>query len=346
MSADRREALLNAMEASENDTLEPVVEKEIEVSDEPLRNEKGQFVAKEKDEPIEEKAEAESELTAMEEAAEEVRPAITRPTTWKKEYLPIWDKLTTGQQLSSEEAIKLAEYSNQRESEYKKGVSTYRAEAERAKELIQVLDPIMPELQKNNIHPAQFVNNLARAHMVLAQGSQEQKIEMFHRLAQDYGIQLNQAGQLQPQDPYTTQLLQQLQSVNQEVNVIKSRYEQEENARLVDEIEKHRTDSENYPFFDEVRETMAQLLEQGHATDLKTAYAKAVRLNDDVWQKQEERLLQAKAQQVQKQQQVAKAKAKAVSPRSVTPNGLVAASDKKDRKSALAEAMGGLTDRY
>lgn len=353
MSADRREALLNALEASESGELEPVVEKEIEVEDEPLRNEKGQFVAKEKDEPVEEEAEAEPELTAMEEAAdevekpvEEVRPAISRPTTWKKEYLPIWDKLTTGQQLSSEEAIKLAEYSNQRESEYKKGVSTYKAEADRARELIQVLDPIMPELQKNNIHPAQFVNNLARAHMVLAQGSQEQKIEMFHRLAQDYGIQLNQAGQLQPQDAYTRQLMEQLNRVNQEVGVIKSRYEEEENSRLVNEIEKHRADSENYPFFDEVRETMAQLLEQGLASDLKTAYAKAVRLNDDVWQKQEERLLQAKTKQVAKQQQVAKAKAKAVSPRSVTPNNVVATSDKKDRRSALSEAMGNLSDRY
>ena len=361
MSADRREALLNALEASENGELEPVVEKEIE-SDEPElqaqdvqentpeRDEKGRFVAKDKEEAVasKETMQAADEHTELEDKPEPEtpRPAIARPTTWKKEYLPIWDKLTAGEQLSPDEALKLAEYSNQRESEYKKGVSTYKAEADRARDIFKALDPFMPELQKNNIRPDVFVNNLAQAHMILAQGSPDQKIQMFHRLARDYGIQLDQAGQFQPQDPYTTQLLQQLQSVNQEVNVIKSRYEQEENSRLVEEIERHRTDSENYPFFDEVRETMAQLLEQGHAQYLKTAYARAVRLNDDVWQKQEERLLQAKAQQVQKQQQVAKAKAKAVSPRSVTPNGLVAASDKKDRRSALADAMGNLNDRY
>lgn len=359
MSADRREALLNALEASENGQLEPVVEKEIETDepeiqaqdsneDTPERDEKGRFVSKDKEEPIasEEEVQAADDNTELETEPEPPKPAISRPTTWKKEYLPIWDKLTAGEQLSPDEALKLAEYSNQRESEYKKGVSTYKAEADRARDIFKALDPFMPELQKHNIRPDVFVNNLAQAHMVLAQGTQEQKYAMFHRLAQDYGIQLNQAGEFQPQDAYQRQLLEQLNRVNQEVGVIKSKYEQEENARLVSEIEQFRSDGENYPFFDEVRETMAQLLEQGHAADLKTAYAKAVRLNDDVWQKQEERLLQAKAQQVQKQQQVAKAKAKAVSPRSVTPNGLVAASDKKDRKSALAEAMGGLTDRY
>ena len=187
-----------------------------------------------------------------------------------------WDKLTAGQQLSPEEAIKLAEYSNQRESEYKKGVSTYKAEADNARQLMQAVEPFMPELQRNNINPAVFINNLGRAHMVLAQGTPEQKMQMFHKLAQDYGIQLNQSGQFQQQDLYTQQLMQQLQQVNQEVSTIKSRYEQEEQARLVGEIERVRQ-SADFPHFDEVRETMAQLLEQGLANDLEDR--KSTRLN-------------------------------------------------------------------
>ena len=253
--------------------------------------------------------------------------------------MPIWDKLTAGQQLTPDEAIKLAEYSNQRESEYKKGVSTYKAEADNARQLMQAVEPFMPELQRNNINPAVFINNLGRAHMVLAQGTPEQKIQMFHKLAQDYGIQLGEAGQFQQQDPYTQQLMQQLQQVNNEVNTIKSRYEQEEQARLVGEIERVRQ-SADFPHFDEVRETMAQLLEQGLANDLETAYAKAVRLQDDVWAKEQERLLKVAQDQSSKQQQVAKAKAKAVSPKSVTPNTLVAASDKKDRRSLIEEQLG------
>jgi len=343
--ADLRSALEQAFDnpstEADNYVSEPVNEEpvaEVEVQDEPLRNEKGQFVAKEEAEAPVKASETEVD-EEIEETPVEVKPAISRPSTWKKEYLPIWDKLTTGQQLSPQEALKLAEYSNQRESEYKKGVSTYKAEADNARELMEAVSPFMPELQKNNIHPATFINNLGRAHMVLSQGNPEQKMQMFHKLASDYGIQLNQAGQFQQQDPYTAQLMEQLQRVNSEVSTIKSRYEQEEQARLVGEIERVRQ-SADFPHFDEVRETMAQLLEQGLANDLETAYAKAVRLQDDVWAKEQERLLQ-KAQQVQgKQQQVAKAKAKAVSPRSVTPNGLVAASDKKDRRSLIEEQLG------
>ena len=133
--------------------------------------------------------------------------------------------------------------------------------------------------------------------------------------------------------------MQQLQYMNQEVSTIKSRYEQEEQARLTSEIERVRQ-SADFPHFDEVRETMAQLLEQGLANDLETAYAKAVRLQDDVWAKEQERLLRSAQEQSSKRQQVAKAKAKAVSPRSVTPNGLVAASDKKDRRSLIEEQLG------
>ena len=160
MSADRREALLNALEASENGELEPVVEKEIETNepeiqaqdnsqDTPERDEKGRFVSKDKEETSssQETMQAADDDTELENESEPEpqKPAISRPTTWKKEYLPIWDKLTTGQQLSPEEALKLAEYSNQREAEYKKGVSTYRTEAERAKEIFKALDPYMPD---------------------------------------------------------------------------------------------------------------------------------------------------------------------------------------------------------
>jgi hypothetical protein len=341
--ADLRSALEQAFDnpSTEAESYESPAVEEQEVQDEPLRNEKGQFVAQEEKEAPVEASPVEVDEEVEEAPAVEVKPALNRPTTWKKEYLPIWDKLTAGQQLTNEEALKLAEYTGvQRESEYKKGVSTYKTEADNARQLMSAVEPFMPELQKNNIHPATFINNLGRAHMVLAQGSPEQKIQMFHKLAQDYGIQLNQAGQFQQQDHYTQQLMQQLQQVNQEVSTIKGRYEQEEQQRLVGEIERVRQNEEQFPHFDEVRETMAQLLEQGLANDLETAYAKAVRLQDDVWAKEQDRLLQ-KAQQVQsKQQQVAKAKAKAVSPRSVTPNNLVAASDKKDRRSLIEEQLG------
>jgi hypothetical protein len=342
-----RDALEEQFDAAEDGTLETPVEREIEVNNDPIpqeaeRNDRGQF--KSREEP--------QDIQASEPVEEAPRSNLQRPTTFKKEYLPIWEKMAAGQQLTPDESIKFAEYAgNIRENEFKKGVSTYKAEADNAKSLMEAISPFIPDLQKQNIHPAAWINNLGRAHMTLTNAPYEERVKLFHRLAADYGIQLNpEQGQYPQQqqqaaDPYTQQLLQQLQYVNQEVSTIKGRYEQEENNRLMSEISQVAQDVKNYPHFEEVREQMAQLLERGLATDLKTAYTKAVRLEDSVWEKEQQRMLQQSQTQSNKRQQVARAKAIAVSPRSVTPNGVVASSDKKDRRSMIDElvssSMGG-----
>ena len=333
---DRRDVLMQAMEAAEEGTLEPVEEAPAEL--EPVDD-----IAEEAEKPVEIEA-ATEEPEEVKEIPEE--PALQRPSTWKKEYLPIWDKLTQGEQLTKEEAIKLAQYSNQRESEYKKGVSTYKAEADRMKPFVEVIAPIEQNLQKRGINPTQYVQNLVRAEQILANAPYQQKVQIFQQLAADYGIQLNNEGQAQQLDPYTQQLMNQLNQVNQEVSSIKGRFAQEENQRLMGEIERVRSDVEKYPHFDVVREEMAQLLELGKAQDLETAYKKAVRMNDDVWALEQDRLLKEAKQSTIKAQQVQKAKAAAVSPKSVTPSGKVAETgDKKDRRSLLAEQMGEAMSR-
>jgi hypothetical protein len=339
--ADRREML----EAALDDALEPVEEQEVQESEpeeqaeEPARNEKGQFVSKE-EQPAEEQEEMpEVEASAEEQPEQEQEPTvddIPKPTTWKKDLLPLWDKIAKGETLTKEESKKHLEYLNQRENEFKKGVSVYKAEAERAKALEEAISPFIPELQQQGIHPAAWINNLGRAHMILSKAPYEQKVQMFHRLAQDYGVNLNQVNEpVAPTDAYTQQLMQQLYQVNQEVNTIKGRFEQEEQTRLMSEIERVRSDRERFPHFDMVREEMAQLLELNKAQDLESAYAKAVRLNDEVWAKEQERLLTDAKKQASKAQQVARAKATAVSPKSVTPNGTQAKVEAKDRRSLL-----------
>ena len=333
---DRREQLMAAMEAAEEGTLEPVEEAPAEL--EPVDD-----IAEEVEKPVEIEA-ATEETQEVEEVHEE--PALQRPSTWKKEYLPIWDKLTSGEQLTKDEAIKLAQYSNQRESEYKKGVSTYKAEADRAKPFVEVIAPIEQNLAKRGINPTQYVQNLVRAEQILSNAPYQQKVQIFQQLAADYGIQLNNEGQATQLDPYALQLRNQLNMVNQEVSSIKSRFAQEENQRLMGEIERVRSDVEKFPHFDVVREEMAQLLELGKAQDLETAYKKAVRMNDDVWALEQDRLLKEAKQSAIKAQQVQKAKAAAVSPKSVTPSGKVAdTGDKKDRRSILAEQMGEAMSR-
>jgi hypothetical protein len=347
--ADRREMLEAAMADVEipQDEGKPLEEEHEEVQeevsqDEPARNEKGQFVAKDEAVAEEESVEAVAEDTTESEQPEE-QPEVSdipKPTTWKKDLLPLWDKIAKGETLTKEESKKHLEYLNQRENEFKKGVSVYKAEAERAKALEEAITPFVPELQAQGIHPAAWINNLGRAHMILTKAPHEQKVQMFHRLAQDYGVNLNQINEpQQPVDAYTQQLMQQLYQVNQEVSTIKGRFEQEEQARLNNEIERVRSDRERFPHFDMVREEMAQLLELGKAQDLETAYAKAVRMNDEAFRLEQEKLLSNATKQASKAQQVARAKATAVSPKSVTPNGTQAKVEAKDRRSLLMAQM-------
>jgi len=341
---DRRALLEQAMEEAENEP-EPVETEEIVSEDNAEESPKEEVSVTDDKEPTESVSvdEPTDSHEEAQEAAEEVKP-VSRPSTWKKEYVQIWDKMEKGEQISKEDFTKFAEYANQRESEYKKGVSTYKAEADRARGYEEAIAPFVSELQAQGITPAAWINNLGRAHMTLVKAPYEQKVEMFQRLAADYGIQLNGEGQFAapPQvDAYTQQLMNQLNMVNQEVSSIKGRFAQEENQRLMNEIQKYQSDTANYPHFDVVREEMAQLLELGKAQNLETAYKKAVRLNDDVWALEQDRLLNHAKQQASKAQQVQKAKAAAVSPKSVTPSGKVSdPGDKKDRRSLIAEQLG------
>jgi len=341
---DALEAALEQLETAEEPAEEPVEEpvkepiQEAEEATEELaenRDEKGRFKAK--DEPKE-------EIEEVEAPVEEVK----RPTTWKKEYVEVWEKMQEGKPLDKEEFAKFAEYANQREAEYKRGVSAYKAEADNARQLTEAIGPFIPELQAQNIHPVAWINNLGRAHMVLSKAPYQEKVQMFHRLAQDYGIQLNQDGITMPEqqyvDPYQQQLMQQLQATQQQVQQLSAIREQEDNARLQQEINRVSSNKERFPHFDMVREDMAQLLERGLAQDLESAYAKAVRMNDEAYKLETDRLLKSTSNQASKAQQVAKAKATAVSPRSATPSGQVSKGDAKDRRSLLAEQLGQAMD--
>lgn len=359
MSDDRREMLEAALDQADEGTLEAPIEKEIEINDDPIQNEnaseegsseenrdeKGRFTAKETS--SDQDSAKEPDLVGQ--ASDVPDEEVTRPTTWKKEYVEVWNKMQDGKPLDKAEFAKFAEYANQRESEYKRGVSAYKAEADNARQLTEAIGQFTPELQQQGIHPVAWINNLGRAHVILTKAPYQEKVQMFHRLAQDYGIQLNSDSLQMPEqayvDPYQQQLMQQLQATQQQVQQLSAIRDQEENARLTQEISRVSSDKERFPHFDMVREDMAQLLERGLAPNLETAYAKAVRINDEAYKLDQEKLLQSVGSQASKAQQVARAKATAVSPKSVSPSGQVSKTDAKDRRSmlmaSLADAEGG-----
>ena len=253
-------------------------------------------------------------------------PAKPRPSSWKKDYDEHWTKLDPS----------LQDYIAQREQEYAKGVSTYKQNWDQAAPLYEAMQPFMPLLQQNNIDPKQWISNLGNAHRMLAQGSDDEKLRMFAQLATDYGVPLGAlTGQQSGIDPQFSHLAQKLGQMENRWSQFEQQREQQENAALQNDISAF---SQKAPYFEQVRETMAGLLQSGVAQDLQSAYDKAIRLHDDIWQQQQAE--QAKAAAEQNQQKVAQAKAKAVSPRSSSPTGMTSGGNgKKSLRDMLAEQI-------
>lgn len=253
-------------------------------------------------------------------------PTKPRPSSWKKDYDEHWTKLDPS----------LQDYISQREQEYAKGVSTYKQNWDQAAPLYEAMQPFMPLLQQNNIDPKQWISGLGNAHRMLTQGSDDEKLRMFAQLATDYGVPLGAlTGQQSGIDPQFSQMAQKLGQMENRWSQFEQQKEQQEDAARQNQIFAF---SQKAPYFEQVRETMAGLLQAGVAEDLQVAYDKAIRLHDDIWQQQQAE--QAKAAAEQNQQKVAQARAKAVSPRSSSPTGMTSGGNgKKSLRDMLAEQI-------
>ena len=253
-----------------------------------------------------------------------VKPKPQRPSSWKKEHWQDWEKLAG-------ENPQLAEYLHQRESQYASGVSTYKAEAEAAKPIMEAMQPFMAELKQHNLEPTRWIGELGNIHRMLALGTPQQKMQTIAHVAQAYGVPLQAfsdqnvqqqfLAQAQFQRPYQPP---QQQPLTQET-VTKLVQQQLMQATGEQELQRFAADTAKHPYFDEVRNTMAQLLEANLADDLESAYETALahprhsNLREAI--RQQESAAQEEQRRAAEAARVQKAKAKAVSIQSATPSG-------------------------
>jgi len=270
------------------------------------------------------------------------KPHPQRPSSWKKEYWDHWEKLDPA----------LAEYLNTRESQFASGVSAYKAEAESAKPIVEAVQPFMAELQQHGIQPSRWITELGHIHRVLALGAPAQKLQTIAQVAQAYGVPLQALYDQQAQQQYLQQgqfqqPIQQLQNPQQrtltaaEAEALFQQKFVEVDANR--ELERFAADATKHPHYDEVRNTMAQLLEANLADDLESAYQAALRhpRHEPLWQQvqQQDQQTQEEARRAAEAQRVLKAKGKAVSPASATPSGPGTEEKPKGLRSTLAAAF-------
>lgn len=362
-----RDTVENAFDAVINKTETPAAETPaVEVSaeqkaeapagDRPRDPETGKFVEKKEQAKAKEAAPQKPQQqtgTPPPPVVASSKPKYQRPTTWRKETWGVWDKLNAGQQLSPEEVHLMAEEAIRRDSDFARGVSTYRQEWENAKPLIEAMAPFMPLLQQHNIQPTQWISSLGNAHRILALGSPQEKAARFAQLAQEYGVPLEQLymlgqdGRLYVNPAFQNVPMQQHQQQQQALRPedIDARIEQ----RLIDRQSEEAITSmagnrEKYPHFEEVRETMAGLLQAGLADGLEDAYDAALRhprhaqLFTAMQEQQRQADEQAKAEERRKAAEGARRKA--ASPRTGTPTSVASAGDgKKGLRSTIEEAF-------
>ena len=258
------------------------------------------------------KAERDAQAAAVA-APEPAKTRPPRPSSWKKDYQEKWDQI-------ADTDPQMAQYLLEREAQFAQGVSTYKAEADRARTFQALVEPHAPRFQQYGVDSQEYIGRLLKMDEMLATGSLEQKQALLMNIARAVGLtdepapQQGQAGYVPPE------LLNTVNSLQSKLAAIEQANERAEQTRLAGEVDSFAAD---HPYLDDLAEPMAQLLETGFATSMEDAYNKALRLDDDMFQKfQAERQQDSESERRRKAQETAaRARSAAVSPRSSTPTG-------------------------
>ncbi len=288
------------------------------------------------------KAEKAAEAEPVKTEPQAQRPQ--RPSSWKKEMWEHWEKLDPA----------VAKYIHEREGQFAGGISTYKTDYDRLKPVADVIAQHEPFLRQQNIKPEQLVSNLMAADQTLRFGQPKDKLSLFAKLATDYQIPLHEMlvqgedGKVYFNQEYFKPQQQQAQQAGTLTRDEALKLFQEQSAHqqwitTIRNFQEAKDDKGNpkYPHFETVRLTMDRLLKSGEATDLPTAYTKAVRLNDDIWEAEQAAKTAAAQSAAQKAQQaqVGKAKATAVSPRTATPSADADTGKAKGIRASLESAF-------
>lgn len=318
---DIRSVIAAEMDKHEAKSAEEAENKPVDAENK--RDEKGRFKAANK--TSEENA-VDAEPPAEVEESKQVRNPWA---SWKREAQTVLNSLPP-------ETQKLIQ---EREEQFHKGIEQYKQDAYQGRTLNKALAPHMEYLNQVGVTPETAISTLINAEKILRTSDQQTKTNMFMKLAHDYGIDINSLTNI-PFDPYKYQLEQQLQAQQAQLAQIMQSRQIAEEAQLGQTIEQF---AQQHEYFDEVRETMADLLDKGLASDLNDAYSKAVRLNDDVFSRQNANSqFTGQTQQIQRANNAAKAaKAAAVQVKG-SPTGGLKPTEAKTTEEAVRNAMAAL----
>ena len=229
---------------------------------------------------------------AEEDAAAAKQHRIDRaPSSWKKEAKGEWAALP----------VHIRQEVHKREAEINRVLQQSAPDRQLAEQFKQTVTPFMARIQANGIDPVTAAKNLFEADHRLSTGHPRDRAQYLAQLIMEYGISVEdldtalvplvQGRQTQPAAPaggvdiaaiVQQQLSQALAPIMQERQQAQMRSQQE-----VEQTVEQMALDPKYPFFDEVRMDMADLIDlsakRGVVLSLDEAYSRAVRMNPDTY---------------------------------------------------------------
>ncbi len=222
----------------------------------------------------------------------------------------------------------------EREEQFHRGIEQYKSFANEGKRYSRVMAPYMDYLNQLEVTPEQAIPRLIETERVLRTAPIEQRKQMFLQLAHDYGINTQDLTNTNF-DPYRYQLEQRLAEQQAQLQALSQSRQMAEEANLTQSVDQFASTHEH---FEEVRGTMADLLDRCFANNLEEAYAKAVRLNDDVYAQMAQQPQQQNVGMMRTQRAVQAAKAASVSVKGA-PTGVTRSPEPKTTEDAVRAAF-------
>ena len=207
--------------------------------------------------------------------------ADAAPVSWKSEEKAHWAKVPP----------EVKAIIQRREQEVQRALNNTAHARKFTGEFQQVVAPFAHLIRAQNSHPLQAVHNLMQTAAGLMTGNQQQKAAIVAEIISNYGVDLQTldttlAGSAQQPNPNAgqgsipPQFAQALQPIYQFMETIqqsRQTYEQQQAAKAAEDIQTFGT---THPFFEEVREDMADLMEmaakRGRKLSLEDAYKTAI----------------------------------------------------------------------
>lgn len=314
--------------APENETVSTPDKTTTDLSTDRPRDEGGKFVAK--DAKTVKVTEPELSLETSSSPAQPVpmvEPPLWErpPASWKPEFREPWKTVDP----------KVREYFWKREEEMNAGVVPLKEKARLADAINEVAAPYMNTIRGMGIDLPKAVQGLMYADNILRTAPHDQKRAYLLQLAQTYGIQLGDVSDAPQPDHNLQAIYAEINNVRGEVKSWQQQQQESAAAQQMAEINKFALTAE---FFEEARPTMVRLLEGGVAENIEDAYKKALRLDEELSEKVQQRTqAQATATQSVAADKAAKAaKAAAVSVKTSTP-GASTTTKAQDRRALLEE---------